>query len=204
MKAIQGVLTLPWLPSRQGDAPARRPACDMRDLDDAALVAAARDDPEAFTVLYERYLRPVYRYCYLRLGQREMAEDATSEVFLRALASLERHQGRHFAAWLFRIAHNLVVDQLRKHRPTAPVEALGEWADTALSPEDLAVATDERETLRKALETLPPEQRTAMELRLAGWTGEQVAAALGKSPAAARKIQLRAIARLRTLLGGGH
>lgn len=69
-----------------------------RQPDDAALVADARSQPEKFAVLYERYLNQVYRYCYLRLGSREAAQDATSETFLKALAGIGRYRGGSFAA----------------------------------------------------------------------------------------------------------
>lgn len=64
--------------------------------DDAVLVAAARVQPEAFTFLYDRYATQVYRYCYLKLGEREAAEDALSEVFLKALTDLEQYRGGAF------------------------------------------------------------------------------------------------------------
>jgi hypothetical protein len=69
--------------------------------DDAALVAAARVDPTAFAPLYARYLPPVYRYCYRRLGTSAAAEDATSEVFVKALAALPRFRAGSFRSWLF-------------------------------------------------------------------------------------------------------
>ncbi|MGI9149442.1 MAG: RNA polymerase sigma factor [Chloroflexota bacterium] len=61
--------------------------------DDAVLVTAGRADPAAFGALYERYVRPIYRYCVHQLGSREVAEDATGEVFLRALAALDSYRG---------------------------------------------------------------------------------------------------------------
>ena len=82
--------------------------------DDAALVAAARNDPRAFGALYECYLNPVYGYCYVRLGSREAAEDLTSEVFIKALAGLDCYRGGLFVAWLFRIARNVVIDAQRR------------------------------------------------------------------------------------------
>jgi RNA polymerase sigma-70 factor (ECF subfamily) len=82
-------------------------------MDDAVLVAAARANPQAFTLLYRRYLQPVHRYCYLRLGSQEAAEDATSEVFLKAMSSLEQYRGGAFGGWLLRIARNVVADHYR-------------------------------------------------------------------------------------------
>src|SRR5579885_3182891 len=111
-------------PSRSGGKRDRQ-TCLQPDPDDATLAAAARADPRAFTVLYERYLGPIYRYCFARLGNREAAEDATSAIFLKALAALPEYRDGGFAAWLFQIAHNVVVDLVRRQRPTV---ALGESA----------------------------------------------------------------------------
>ena len=191
--------------SRSGDAPASRAvatcATPATAADDAVLVAAARGgDPRAFVPLYERYLGPVYRYCYVRLGSREAAEDATSEVFLKALAALPTYHDGAFAAWLFRIAHNVVIDAHRRRRPTAPLASAGDPADPDRTPEELAVAGDEAVALRAALAALPAEQRAAVELRLAGWSGEQIAQALDRSPAAVKQLRFRALGQLRRLL----
>ncbi|MGE5619920.1 MAG: RNA polymerase sigma factor [Sphingomonadaceae bacterium] len=168
--------------------------------EDAALVVAAQADPQAFTALYERYLGPVYRYCYLRMGNRDAAEDATSEVFLKALAGLRGYQGGIFAAWLFRIAHNTIADARRRHRPTEPIEDIGDPADPSSTPEEVVLARNEVEALRAALNILPEEQRVAVELQLAGWSGERAAAAMGKSVDAVKMLRYRAVSRLRTLL----
>jgi RNA polymerase sigma-70 factor (ECF subfamily) len=175
---------------------------------DAVLVAAARQDPRAFTFLYDRYLDPVYRFCYVRLGSREAAEDATSDVFLKALAGLNEFRGGSFPAWLYRIAHNVVADSYRKARPSMPMHDQYDPIDPSESPEELVISSSEREALAAALAQLPDDQRVAVELQLAGWSGEQIAEALGKSPGAVRMLRLRALQRLRELLqpgkGGAH
>ncbi len=170
------------------------------EADDAALVAAARADPQAFAALYERYLGPVYRYCHVRLGSREATQDATSDVFLKALAGLSGYRGGVFAAWVFRIAHNVVTDRHRRRRPTGPMEAAGDTEDAGSTPEEVAVAHAEREALRRALTTLPDHQRAAIELRLADWPDERTAVALGKTVAAVKKLRFRAVRRLRKIL----
>lgn len=170
------------------------------EADDAALVAAARADPQAFAALYERYLGPVYRYCYVRLGSRETAQDATGDVFLKALAGLSGYRGGGFAAWVFRIAHNAVTDRHRRRRPTEPMEAASDTEDAGSTPEEVAVAHAEREALRRALAALPDDQRSAIELRLADWPDERTAVALGKTVAAVKKLRFRAVRRLRKVL----
>src|SRR5688572_4162323 len=87
---------------------------------DAPLVAAARADPAAFEPLYRRYVVPIYHYTYRRLGSNEAAEDATAQIFTKALAAMPTHRpsGSTFRSWLFAIAHNVLVDAERARRPS--------------------------------------------------------------------------------------
>ncbi|MGH9173507.1 MAG: RNA polymerase sigma factor [Vicinamibacterales bacterium] len=166
---------------------------------DAALVAAARVDRQAFRLLYERYVQQIYGFCYLRLGSRELAEDATSEVFVKALAGLGGFRGGIFAGWLYRIAQNVVTDTHRhgrRGRLTLPLAAADNLADPAQEIEETAL------TVRTALSGLPGDQRAVLELQLAGWSSEQIGAALGKSPSAIRMTRARAIKQLRGSLAG--
>ncbi len=148
---------------------------------DADLVASARADRRAFAPLYARYLEPVYRYCYRRLGSQHAAEDATGEVFYRALAALPGYQDGSFRAWLFSIAHNVVADNLRRRPPEEPLAPDYDPPDGASTPEQLALVAEERRSLRTLLARLPSEQQSVMELRLAGLTGAEIATALGRS-----------------------
>ncbi len=171
---------------------------------DAAVVAQARCDPQAFVALYDRYFDAVYRYCYHRLGSPEAAEDATSQVFLLVWTALPRYQEvGTFRSWLFAIAHNVVANRARARRPDEPLAKARDHPDPAPMPEDLALAADEHRALAAGLATLPPDQRRAVELRLAGLTGPEIARVLGRSHAAVKMLQLRAVDRLRTHLGVG-
>ena len=173
-------------------------SCDAAE--EAALVAAARADPRAFAPLYERYVGPVYGYCQLRLGEREAAEDATSDIFVKALAELGGYRDGSFPAWLFRIAHNVVVDHQRRRRPLAPLAAAGERPDPSPDRADPATTSAERAAVRAALDLLPADQRAAVELGHAGWSGRQIGAALGKSPEAVKMLRFRAVNTLRAVL----
>src|SRR5262245_30088354 len=95
---------------------------------DGELVALALDDRAAFASLYERYMGKVYMFCLDRLQEPAAAEDATSQVFLNALAALPRYRerGGGFRPWLFRIAHNVVVDAVRARRPLTDLAAAEE------------------------------------------------------------------------------
>jgi RNA polymerase sigma-70 factor (ECF subfamily) len=171
------------------------------ETSDEALVALARRDRQAFGLLYDRYVARVYRYCLGRLGDREAAEDATSLIFTRALAALPTQKGQSFRSWLFTIAHNVVVNVYRDAPRTQPLAVIDEMVDPGPTLDDLAVASERRHAVSEALALLPEEQRRVVELRLAGLTGPDVAAALGRCHDSVRTTQWRAVARLRGLLG---
>jgi RNA polymerase sigma-70 factor (ECF subfamily) len=173
-----------------------------RGTSDADLVVLAKRDPQAFDPLYDRYVDRVYRYCYGRLGNQDDAEDATSQVFTKALAALPGCREDRFRSWLFSIAHNVIVDNLRVARTDRPLEDAHLIEDTTTYPEELAIAADDRRTLRLLLDMLPADQRRVVELRLAELTGLEIAALLGRSHAAVKMLQARAVARLRAGLTG--
>lgn len=167
----------------------------------AAAAVAAGLDRAAFGALYDREAVRVYRYCLARLGDREAAEDATSQTFVSALAALPRYQERgNFTGWLFAIAHNAVADVQRRQRWLVP-ESGQERVDPDPTPEAAALGAEKVRELRALLVALPPAQRRALELRLAGLDGSEVAAAMGRSSQAVRLLQFRAIAKLRLLMG---
>src|SRR5256885_17148405 len=87
--------------------------------DEQALVERAKRDPNAFGELYDRYLLQIYRFVYSRVRDQTIAEDVTSEVFMKALKSIGRYQdtGKPFSAWLYQIAVNSVADRYRAARP---------------------------------------------------------------------------------------
>ncbi len=168
-------------------------------IDDADLAERARHDPRAFEELYVTYLDPVYRYCYRRLGNPEQAEDATSQVFLKAYAAIANHRAGKFRGWLFTIAHNVVIDTYRRQRPVRPLDSIADPPDSKASPEELAIASDEGRQLRAMLAELTEDQRNVVELRLAGLTGVEIAEVLGRSHGSVKTIQFRAVARLRSI-----
>jgi RNA polymerase sigma-70 factor (ECF subfamily) len=172
-------------------------------LDDEALVGLARDgqDRQAFGLLYDRYQERVYRYCYRRLGTKELAEDAMSQAFTRALTALPRYRQQSFRSWLFAIAHNVVVDAQRSTRATRPEEDAAEIVDPTPTPEQVALAGESDRLVLILLSELPADQRRVMELRLAWLNDREIGEVLGKSRGAVRVLQHRAIVRLRSSLG---
>jgi RNA polymerase sigma-70 factor, ECF subfamily len=170
--------------------------------EDARQVALAKSDPRAFAPLYARYFDPVYRYCYRRLGQPEAAADATAQVFTKVLAALPgyREDAPSFRSWLFAIAHNVITDDLRARRPVAPIAAAAHVAAADPSPEEVVLTGETGRQVHALLSSLPADQRQILELRLAGLTGPEIAATLGRSLGAVKIAQVRAFARLRATL----
>lgn len=190
---------LPLAPEEQEQELHDPPKPPSLVLDDVALVTAAQSDPAAFASLYAHYLQPVYRYCYRRLGTVAAAEDATSDIFVKVLVALPRYRAGSFRSWLFAIAHHVTADALRRQRTHEHLDAVNEPVDTRPTPEDLALAAEGQRAL---LAHLAEDQRSVVELRLAGLTDVEVAETLGRSVSAVKTVQFRAIARLRRLLSG--
>jgi RNA polymerase sigma-70 factor (ECF subfamily) len=169
--------------------------------DEGALIRAARSDPRAFADLYHCHVSAIYRFCYRRLGTKEAAEDATAQVFTKALGGLAGYRGGSFRGWLFAIAHHVVVDEARLARSDVPLTAAAASIDPGPGPEEVVVHAEAGRTVRALLVQLPPEQRRVLELRLAGLSGVEIAVALGRSHGTIRNLQHRTLVRLRTLLG---
>lgn len=166
------------------------------------MVQAARTDPAAFDLLYQRYLGAVYRYLCLHSSSDEDAADTTQQVFLQALKALPTYRERQlpFAAWLFRIAHNLAVDNFRRHQPTVTWDVLPE-ALQPLTEDDPETALLEQERLgqlQSLFDRLAPDKRELLALRFAaGFTAREIAVIVGKREEAVQKQLLRTIQTLR-------
>jgi RNA polymerase sigma-70 factor (ECF subfamily) len=171
--------------------------------DEESLVRRAQEhDQEAFARIYEEYFDKIYRYITLKIGDAVEAEDLTQQVFLNSLRSISsfRWRGKPFSAWLYRIAHNQVVDYLRKKKKvTVPLE------ETLVSGSDNPQQSAERkldiEQVLSAARHLTGAQREVISLR---FTSElsiaQVAEVMGKSQGAVKALQHSGIVALRRAL----
>jgi RNA polymerase sigma factor (sigma-70 family) len=168
--------------------------------DEADLVAAAQRDRAAFAPLYARYARPIYRYCYRRLGSHEAAEDATSQTFVNALAGLNRYRDGTFRGWLFTVADRVVTDLYRRTKPQLAIENAFDVEGHEPGPEELFISTETGLSIQSMIERLTPDQQRIMALRLAGLSGREIAAIVGREHNAVRSLQFRAYARLRRWL----
>lgn len=168
----------------------------------AELVAQAQQgDQQAFASLYEQYSPLVHRFLRRRLdGSEQIVEDLTEDVFVKVYEKLDRYveRGLPFTAWLYRIAHNHLVDYLRA-LPRLATHSLDEVAEMPEreTTSDYTRVLD-RQSLEPALARLTPEQRQAVELRfMQGMSVAETANTMGRSDEAVKKLQARALANLR-------
>jgi RNA polymerase sigma-70 factor, ECF subfamily len=173
--------------------------------DEQALVERAKSDPNAFGELYHRYLLQIYRFVYSRVRDQAVAEDVTSEVFMKALKSIGRYQdtGKPFSAWLYQIAVNSVADRYRAARPVEDIDEQRDLAVSGPSLEDVAAQRDELRRIWYVVETLPKQQRVAMVLKFQeDLKIEDIAVAMGKTPGAVKLLIHRGVTKCRQTLGG--
>ena len=184
---------------RGTDAPAR-------DITEDHVRRAQQGDASSFAGLYERFYDKIFRYVLFKTGNTSDAEDITEEVFLRMLESINtfRWQGHPFSSWLFRIAHNLVVDYFRKksRQKTTPLEEAR--ALIGASSHDMDRDMDIKlsfERAHRAMGGLTVLQREVLSLRFgAGLSIRETAESIGKKENAIKAAQHAAIKKLRTLL----
>ena len=173
-----------------------------KEADERLLVEAAQQDPARFAELYELNFERVYAYAVKRVGNRTEAEDVTAEVFHQALANLKRFEWRGipFAAWLFRIAANLISDRWQRSGREVSDDSEIESAQT--SPAEIE-EVERRATLFRLVNTLPEEQRRVVVLRFVEDKSiKEVAREVGKTEGAVKQLQFRALTSLRARMEG--
>jgi len=172
-----------------------------RANDDTPLVLRAiQRDQEAFGELYDRHVVRVYRHIYYMVGNAAEAEDLTAQTFLRAWEAIGRYQvrGAPFVSWLLRIAHNMGVSYLRSKRESSELHDGIVDTKERRDPETAFERSAEEELVRDAILTLREEQRQVIILRfIEDLDYREVAEIIGKSVAAIRVIQHRALNALR-------
>jgi len=172
-----------------------------RANDDTDLVLRAiQRDQDAFGELYDRHVVRVYRHIYYMVGNAAEAEDLTAQAFLRAWEAIPRYQvrGAPFVSWLLRIAHNLGVSYLRSKRESSQIHEGIVDHKMQRDPESAYEQTADEERVREAIMMLREEQRQVIILRfIEDLDYREVAEIIGKSVAAIRVIQHRALNALR-------
>jgi len=171
-----------------------------RDADDG-LAKRAASDTEAFAELYVRHGEPVFRYLRARCRDETDALELTAVTFEKALRAIHRYrpQAGGLRAWLVRIARNAAVDEHRRRRPlTDEADMDTNLASSDPSPEEVAIASDDRRRLRGMVAALPDLQRDAVAMRYAaGLTAREIGLVIGKSEEATQKLISRAVAQLK-------
>jgi RNA polymerase sigma-70 factor (ECF subfamily) len=170
--------------------------------------SAQRGDTSAFGKLYGKYVDVVYRYVLFRVGDRELAEDVTSETFLRALRRITSvtYQGRDVGAWLVTIARNLVLDHVKSSRFRLEVVKAEVDDDSTVQagPEQQVMAKITSAELLKCVEQLGDDQRECIALRfLQGLSVAETAELMHRNEGAIKALQHRAVRRLAQLLPNG-
>jgi RNA polymerase sigma-70 factor, ECF subfamily len=168
------------------------------------LVERAKVDADAFGELYDHYFAQIYRFVYSRVREQDAAEDVTSEVFFKALRAIHRYKpsGHPFSAWLYQISVNAIADHYRSKRPEQDLDTAVGVSDKQAPVDERVAQRDEAARIWAAIDSLPPQQRTAMTLKL----GEdmklaQIGAVMGKSEGAIKLLIHRGMIGVRQRLG---
>jgi RNA polymerase sigma-70 factor (ECF subfamily) len=175
---------------------------DLSQETDGVLVARAGENPDAFGVLYERYVDRIYNYIYYRTGNHHDAEDLTSHTFHRAFQHVPRYvdRGVPFSAWLYRIAHNLVANWHRD-RSRRQIISIDDLVLTSQRKEDPVSVTEEKDRqdwLLKMVHRLPPERQQLLILKfIEEMSNAEIAEVMGRTEGAIKSLYHRTLVALR-------
>jgi RNA polymerase sigma-70 factor (ECF subfamily) len=171
---------------------------------DRLVQEAKRGDPQAFARIFDEYAAPIHRFIASRVNRPSDAEDLTQLVFVKALEALPRYEARGipFGGWLFRLARNAIIDQVRTRRDHLSLVAAVTRETEDAGPEAMASLRDDLDQVARALIELTDDQREVIELRFfAGLSVHETADAMGRQDGTVRGLQFRALAALRRTLG---
>lgn len=162
---------------------------------------------------YTHHSQELFYFCYRRLNDVDVANDAVGRIMLKALNNLDsftphpESPGATIRAWLYHIARNDLIDQQRVRKQVQSLDRIApsgqpfhDPPDTRHGPEHQAIQRDAERRLREVLIALPESQRAIVELRLAGLTGSEIAETLDLTMSAMKSAQFRAFNKLRDLL----
>ncbi|MCX6013039.1 MAG: sigma-70 family RNA polymerase sigma factor [Chloroflexi bacterium] len=175
-------------------------------LDEKDLVEkAVKGDMASFAGLYELYFDRIYRYIIVRIWNKSEAEDLTEQVFINAIESIGsfKWKGKPFSAWLFRIAHNLLIDYHRKKNKNQEQQLEESIVASGPGPELMAELNISMEQLSAAILKLTDLQKQVVSLRFAGGLSiTETAAVMGKNENAVKALQHSAVEALHRYLAG--
>lgn len=169
---------------------------------DALVFAAQEGDKEAYAQIYDTYFDPIYRYVYYRAPVDEV-DDLVETIFIKAWMNLDKYEKRdvQFSSWLFRIAHNAVIDYRRAHRSIAEIDPELEDTSDKQAPKSLTEKTMLSKVVREAVDQLKEPYKQVITLKfLIGLSNEEIAEVLGEREGNVRVLQYRALKELKGLL----
>jgi RNA polymerase sigma-70 factor (ECF subfamily) len=172
---------------------------ELSVTEELSLVAAAKTDISAFERLYDLYFNYIYRYCRNRLPNKEMTEDVVSLVFTKAITAIKQFdtsKGFRFGSWLYKTAHNAIIDLLKKERHSQKVslDDIEEFSELTASDPDYAEKTEERTRVLTVLETMHERYQFILTLRFfEDLSIERIAAVMNMKPIHVSTILYRAL-----------
>lgn len=185
------------------------PTVLMPVIDEAVLIQRAKVDPTAFGTLYRAHVDRIYNYVYHRVGDPLDAEDLTARTFQRALASMSSYEdiGLPYAAWLFRIAHNVVANWLRdrQRHQVVPLDVLDHVLADQPVDEQMADAKLLLAEVRKEVGRMDADRQTLLVLKFSqGLSNAEIALVLGRSEGAVKSLYHRTLLDLRSALASAE
>jgi RNA polymerase sigma-70 factor (ECF subfamily) len=162
---------------------------------------ASGGDIDAFGELYSLYVDQIYRYIFFRIKNQMLAEDITEDVFIKAWRSIKscKGKGQTFMAWLYRIAHNQLIDNIRRWHRESPI--MEEEHQTAMFSESEVEVNLRWQEVIEVIASLSPKQEQVITMKfIEGLDNQEIAEILGKSEGAIRVLQMRALANIRQVM----
>lgn len=176
----------------------------MKSEEEILINRAKNSDHTAFQALYNIYVTQIYRFVFLKVGQKQDAEDITQHVFVSAWENINsyEHRGFPFSSWLYRIASNATVDHFRTHRHTIDIETVSEeYLRDDVGEESKIDTALGIETIKEKLKQLEPDQQNVLIMKFVeDKSNKEIAETLQKTEGAIRVIQHRALKQLKTLI----
>lgn len=169
---------------------------------DLLIKASQNGDSESFAKIYDVFIEPIYKYIYFKVPAQE-AEDLTETVFLKAWQNVRKYRpGKHsFKAWIFRIAHNTVIDFYRTQKEHLELDDKIEDEKSVSDPKRITKQVLLKERLHGALKNIPDKQKEVIVLKyINGHDNSEISKIMGKSEGAVRVLQNRALKSLRKYL----
>ncbi|MEL7434371.1 MAG: sigma-70 family RNA polymerase sigma factor [Chloroflexota bacterium] len=172
--------------------------------DDERLARATQGDKGAIAAIYRSYFEPIYQFVRLRVGDAQVAEDLTSDVFVKFIKALKNDRAPHTSlrGWIFRVARNVIYDYYGKEQ-AIPAETIEQWIDNDedTNPEVQALRTIEAERARQVIRMLAPAQQEVLILRFDQQLSlQETADIMDKKVNAIKALQFRAVNTLRQIL----